>query len=143
MIEEATAATEDTLARLPRIHPAQRPHRYLARALVELGRHAEAVEYARAAYRQAWADGPPNCHHWDLRSARQLLTDIGEPIPDLPVTDPTDLKVPLEDKIRAFIAKPPIKDQHGGAGMSGQHRLATVTRRVRDSAVVRQSKRSP
>jgi tetratricopeptide (TPR) repeat protein len=102
--DEATAAVENSLARLPRIHPAQRPQRYLAQTLRELGRHTEATSHARAAYRQAWADGPPNCHHWDLRAARQLLHNMGEPVPDLPTTDPADVKIPLEHKIRTFIA---------------------------------------
>jgi tetratricopeptide (TPR) repeat protein len=101
---EAEAAVEETLIRLDRIHPAQRPYFYLALALRELGRAAEAREYARNAYRQAWADGPPHCRYWDLRDARELLDSMGEPIPDLPVTDPATVKVPLEDEIRAFIA---------------------------------------
>lgn len=103
-IGEATAAAEDSLARLSRIHPAQRPHRYLARALLELGRPAEATSHARAAYQQAWADGPPNSHHWNLLAARRLLQDIGEPVPDLPITDPADVKIPLEHEVRTFIA---------------------------------------
>ena len=111
---EATAAEEDSLARLPRIHPAQRPHRFLAQALRELGRHAEAATHARAAYRQAWADGPPNSHHWNLRAARQLLQDLGEPIPDLPTTDPADVKIPLEHEVRTFIAALEAERQNDG-----------------------------
>lgn len=59
----------------------------------------------RPAYRQAWGDGRPYCHYWQLRAARELLDSIGEPFPDLPVTDPATVKVPLEDEIRAFTAK--------------------------------------
>jgi tetratricopeptide (TPR) repeat protein len=103
--DEAAAAVEDALTRLPRIHPAQRPHLYLARALRELGRTVEAAFHAREAYRQAWADGPPNSHYWNLRDARQLLEDMGKPVPDLPTTDPATVQVPLEDEVRAFIAK--------------------------------------
>jgi tetratricopeptide (TPR) repeat protein len=102
--DEATAAVEDALARLTRLHPARRPHFYLAQALRELGRPAEAAVHARAAYRQAWADGPPNSSHWDLRDVRQLLQEMGEPIPDLPTTDPATVKIPLEVEVRTFIA---------------------------------------
>jgi len=101
---EAKAAVEDALIRLSRIHPGQRPHRYLALALRELGREDEAREHARQAYRQAWADGPPYCRYWNLRDARELLDSMGEPYPDLAVTDPATVRVPLEDEIRAFIA---------------------------------------
>ena len=101
---EAEAAVEEALTRLSRVHPAKRPYRYLALALRELGRVDEAREHARLAYRQAWADGPPNCFYWELRDARDLLDAMGEPYPDLPVTDPTTVKVPLEDEVQAFIA---------------------------------------
>ena len=103
-ISEATAAAEESLRRLPGLHPARRPHDYLARALWELGRKAEAVSHARDAYRQAWADGPPHCDHWDLRDARELLQIMGVPVPDLPTTDPATVTVPLEHEIRDFIA---------------------------------------
>jgi hypothetical protein len=59
---------------------------------------------ARERARQAWADGPPYCRYWDLRDARELLDLMNEPYPDLPVTDPATVRVPLEDEIRAFIA---------------------------------------
>jgi len=101
---DAEAVTEDTLTRLNRIHPAKRPYRYLALALRELGRTGEARENARQAYQQAWADGPPFCRYWDLRDARELLDLMGEPYPNLPVTDPAAVKVPLEDEVRAFIS---------------------------------------
>lgn len=100
---EATAAVEDALTRLPRLHPFQRPHYHLARALRELGRHAEGVAHARQAYRRAWAEGPPNYLHWDLQDARELLQEVGEPEPGLPVVDPVSVRIPLEDEIRAFI----------------------------------------
>ena len=102
---EAAAAVEESLARFPRIHRAQRPHRSLSRALWELGRRPEAASEARESYRQAWHDGPPNSDYWALRDARELLQAMGEPIPDLPVLDPATVKVPLEDKVRAYIAR--------------------------------------
>ena len=30
---------------------------------------------------------------------------MGEPVPELPTDDPASVKIPLEDEIRAFIAK--------------------------------------
>jgi len=101
---EATAAVEESLARLPGIHQARRPHYYLARALWELGSSAEAVSQAQQAYHQAWGDGPPHCDHWDLRDARELLHVMRVPVPELPVFDPAVVRAPLEDEIRAFIA---------------------------------------
>jgi hypothetical protein len=103
--QEAAAAVEDALTRLPRIQPAHRPHYHIARALRELGHHAEAGSHARLAYRQAWADGPPNSRYWDLRDVTELLHAIGEPAPELPTVDPASVKVPLENEIREFIAK--------------------------------------
>jgi len=102
---EAAAAVEESFASFPRIHPAQRPHRDLARALWELGRQPEAASQARDAYRQAWHDGPPNSDHWALREAREILQAMGGPIPDLPVLDPVTVKAPLEDEVRAFITR--------------------------------------
>jgi tetratricopeptide (TPR) repeat protein len=102
--DEAEAALEDALIRSDRIHPAQRPYRYLALALRELGQMGEARTHALNSYRQAWADGPPYCRYWDLGDARELLDSMGEPYPDLPVTDPATVRAPLEDEIRAFIA---------------------------------------
>ena len=107
---EATAAVEESLTRLQRIHPAQRPYRDLARALWELDRQPEAASYARDAYRQAWHDGPPNYDHWALRDARELLQAMDEPIPDLLTVDPTTVKVPLENEVRVFI-RPEAKNR--------------------------------
>jgi tetratricopeptide (TPR) repeat protein len=108
--EDAMVAVEDALARLPRLHPAKRPHLYLAHALRELGRFEETIQHALDAYQQAWADGPPNYHHWNLRDARQLLGELGHPLPDLPTTDYAAVRIPLEDEIRAFIA--PLEAAH-------------------------------
>ncbi len=102
--DEAAATAEEALLRLNRIDPGRRPYRYLALALRELRQTDEARTYARHAYRQAWADGPPYCHYWDLRATRELLGSIGEPIPDLRATDPATVRIPLDDEIRAFIA---------------------------------------
>ena len=100
---EASAAAEESLARFPRIHPALRNHYSLAQALWELGRRSDAAAHAREAYQQAWHDGPPNCDHWGLRDARELLLAMGEAVPDLTIIDQANLKVALESEIRAFI----------------------------------------
>ena len=111
---EATAAVEEALTRLSHLHPFARRHYYLAFALRELGRRAEAVEHARLAYQRAWAEGPPYYQHWKLREARELLDALGEPVPDLPVVDPASVTIPLEDKIRAFIAAREAEQQGSG-----------------------------
>jgi tetratricopeptide (TPR) repeat protein len=103
--DEATLAVNEALAKILRMHPARWPHYDLARALRELGRQGEAAAHAREAYRQAWADGPPNHSHWELQDARELLESMGQPLPELPTVDPATVKIPLEDEIRAFIAR--------------------------------------
>ena len=102
---EAAAAAEESVAIFPRIHPGQRPHYELALALRELGRRPEAIVHAREAYRQAWADGPPNCRYWALRDGRELMESMDEPLQDLPVVDPASVQVPLEEEVMAFIAE--------------------------------------
>ncbi|MBV1856322.1 DUF4062 domain-containing protein [Catellatospora tritici] len=110
---EAAAAIEESLLRLPRLPASSRPHHHLAQALQALGRHDEAVHHAHEAYRQAWHDGPPHHDHWALRDARELLADLGESPPDLPVTDPATVKAPLEDEVRTFIAKARVERLSG------------------------------
>jgi tetratricopeptide (TPR) repeat protein len=100
---EAAVAVEESLTRLHRIHPADQPNLYLARALWELGRITEAATQAEEAYRQAWRDGPPYCQHWDLRDARDLLRTMDRKAPDLPVVDAASVTVPQERLIRSFI----------------------------------------
>jgi len=101
--DEAAAAAEESLTRLPRIHPARFPHYYLAQALWELNRHGEATEHARKAYQLAWCDGPLSSRHWDLRDARVLIRSMGQQLPDLPAVTRDPVTVPLESKIRRFI----------------------------------------
>jgi tetratricopeptide (TPR) repeat protein len=102
---EAKLAVEEALERLPRIEEESRPHYDLARALSELGRTPEAIVHAREAHRQAWGDGPPYCHHWNLLDAEALLAGFGEPLPDLPTLDAAAHQAPLEPEIRAYIVK--------------------------------------
>jgi hypothetical protein len=100
---EADAAVEETLVRLPRLHPADRPHGLLGAALAELDRHAEARSFALDAYRQAWGDGPPHCRHWELRDAVELLDRLGVPAPALPVVKWRKARIPLEGRIQMYI----------------------------------------
>ncbi len=103
--DEATAVVEEALDRLPRLDSAIRPHYYLGRELHALGRPHEAATFARHAYKQAWGEGRPYCHHWDLIDAEALLADLGEETPDLPDADMSALRVPLEQELLALIAQ--------------------------------------
>jgi tetratricopeptide (TPR) repeat protein len=103
-VSEAGNAVEESLSRLPSLHPSRRPDYYLARALWELGRSTEAVSHAREAYERAWGDGPPHCDYWALRDTRALLQAMRVPEPQLRITDPATISVPLENAILAFIA---------------------------------------
>lgn len=114
---EATAAVEEALIRLPRIYPSKRPHYDLARAMQELGRHAEAAGHGRQAYRNAWGEGAPNYLYWDLQDARGLLDALSEPAPDLPVVDAASITIPFEHEIRALIAT--IKAERQGNSETG------------------------
>ena len=98
------------MAKLARPPSRRQPYCYLARALLELGRRQEAAAHAARAYRQAWADGPPNHFHWDVLDARHLLQDMGGPVPALPTVSPHTVKIPLEDDVRAFIRD--LQDRH-------------------------------
>jgi tetratricopeptide (TPR) repeat protein len=102
---EAEVAIELSLDRLPRLHPALRPHHAVARALATLGRGSEAAEHARTAYRQAWRDGPPYCHDQRLREASHLLEELGVAAPELPTVDAVTREVPHQPEIVAFIAE--------------------------------------
>ena len=103
--EEANEALVTALDRLPRLHLAARPHYRVAKALVALGRRDEAVEHARLAYRQAWRDGPPASDHWALRDVRELFEELAEPEPNLRITDPDTVTVPMENEVRTFIGR--------------------------------------
>ena len=109
---EATRAVEDALDRLYRIDEAVRPHHDLAAALIELGGPREAAEHARAAYRQAWGDGPPYCEHWDLARASRLLNRLDLRPPGLPTLDLSAWQAPLEAEIRLLIAR--TRERQGG-----------------------------
>jgi hypothetical protein len=101
-----------TVRRLSRIDEAVRPHHDLAAALIELGGPREAAEHARAAYRQAWGDGPPYCEHWDLARASRLLNRLDLRPPGLPTLDLSAWQAPLEAEIRLLIAR--TRERQGG-----------------------------
>jgi tetratricopeptide (TPR) repeat protein len=103
-LEEAQVALNEVLARLNRLHPMDRPHYWVAQALISLGRFPEAREHAHLAYRQAWRDGPPYCQYWDLKAAKVVVERLCEPLPELPTIAPSTVIIPLEVEVRAYIA---------------------------------------
>lgn len=102
---EAALAVDETINRLHRMHPADRPHGRLSWTLFELGRSDDAAAQALLAYQQAWGEGPPYAHHWRLRDAITLLQQLGVEPPKLLTIDAAGIGVPLERKVRAFITR--------------------------------------
>jgi tetratricopeptide (TPR) repeat protein len=102
--DEAAEAIEEVLSHFTGLHYYRRPHYYIAQALWQLNRQHEARAHARNAYEQAWADGPPYSHHWNLIDAHELLLKLKEPAPELPRASAASVTVPLESRIRPFIA---------------------------------------
>lgn len=81
-------------------------HRFLAQLWLALGDTAQAKHHALAAYKDAWADGEPYVHRYELTQTTALLQQLNVPIPNLPPYDPTkDEKLPWEDEVRAAIEK--------------------------------------
>jgi hypothetical protein len=69
-----------------------------------LGEPAEAKRYVDAAYREAWADGPPYAFYHELKRIRAAIQTLGLPEPQLPQFDPSRVQpIPNEDEIRVFI----------------------------------------
>ncbi len=119
------------LADLARVHAAQQDAaqakalitealalggRGVALAAVEvftaLGEQAEARSYVDAAYREAWADGPPYAYFHELRRIRAALQTLDMPEPQLPPFDPKKVfPVPYEAEILAFIEE--LKRERG------------------------------
>jgi tetratricopeptide (TPR) repeat protein len=82
--------------------------RHVALAAVEvytaLGEPAEAKRHVDAAYREAWADGPPYAFYHELNRIRTALQTLGLPEPQLPPFDPSRVPpVPDVAEIRTFI----------------------------------------
>ncbi|MBI5958048.1 MAG: DUF4062 domain-containing protein [Chloroflexi bacterium] len=79
-------------------------HLDAAEVYLTLSEREQAAEHALAAYREAWADGPPFSWWWDLERAKKVLSALGIDPPTLPPFDPAKVeKIPHEDEIRAFI----------------------------------------
>jgi hypothetical protein len=71
---------------------------------IALGEQAEARRHTDAAYREAWADGPPYAFAYELRRIQAALETLGMAEPHLPPFDPASVAaVPYEADIRAFI----------------------------------------
>jgi tetratricopeptide (TPR) repeat protein len=77
----------------------------LAELLHALGDREQATEHALAAYRWAWADGPPYVDRYELSRAAALLDQLGVPVPELPPYDPAGDSLPFEDEIAAAMSR--------------------------------------
>jgi tetratricopeptide (TPR) repeat protein len=69
-----------------------------------LAEPSEAKQHVDAAYREAWADGPPYAFYQELNRIRAAMKTLGMPEPQLPPFDPSCIQpLPNEAQIRAFI----------------------------------------
>ena len=62
-------------------------HRLLAQLWLALGDPGQAKHHALAAYKDAWADGEPYVHRYELTQTTKLLQQLNVPIPNLPPYD--------------------------------------------------------
>ncbi|MFM9939780.1 MAG: DUF4062 domain-containing protein [Hyphomicrobiaceae bacterium] len=86
------------------------PRSTLALLYLALGDHDKARVHALSGYRQAWGEGPPYHHNWDLEDCRKVLVAVGEPQPQLPPFDPMkvepfDFEPAVERLIEKKLAK--------------------------------------
>ncbi|MCY1013769.1 hypothetical protein OV079_51250 [Nannocystis pusilla] len=78
----------------------------LAAAHLALGERDLAGPLALAAYRKAWADGPPFAWFEELREATHLLAELGLPPPELPLFDPArSPRLECEEEIERWISE--------------------------------------
>jgi len=103
--QEAATALSDCAARAPRLHPFDRPHYFVAMAFRKIGDYRLAGEHATEAYRQAWADGPPYCHAWNLDRSARLLNALGMRPPSLLLRAREEMLIPLEADLRALLRR--------------------------------------
>lgn len=81
-------------------------HYYLGQLWQFLGEIDQARLHSVKAYEQAWADGEPYVHRYELTKATALLNELGVPTPQLPPYDPTkDEALPWEHTVHAAIEK--------------------------------------
>ena len=77
-----------------------------AEAWLILGDQQQALACALNTYRRAWGEGPPYILWYSLERSRALLKQFGEPEPDLPPFDPSQVNpIPYAAEIREAIAK--------------------------------------
>jgi hypothetical protein len=80
--------------------------RELALLWRKIGDLEQAKQYALAAYQWAWADGEPYVNRYELDKSKELLCELGVPIPELPPYDPAKhAPFPWEADVRAGIAE--------------------------------------
>ena len=73
---------------------------------LELGDDAGARRHVIPAFHGAWADGMPYVHWWELQRARAVLAALGDPEPQLPPFDPSQIKpFSFEPKLLAYLEK--------------------------------------
>jgi tetratricopeptide (TPR) repeat protein len=93
--------------------------RFAAEAWLALGDRDQARRWVKIAYPQAWADGPPYIHWYELKRCRELMSELGEPEPRLPPFDPEKVEpVPFEAEIRAAIKKLEAERPNANPGRS-------------------------
>ncbi len=96
-----------------------------------LGEQAEARRHVDAAYREAWADGPPYAYFHELQRIRAALQTLGMPEPQLPPFDPAKVPpMPYEAEIRAFIADLEREQVKGTPESDGDESPALIAERV-------------
>ncbi|MGV3618118.1 MAG: DUF4062 domain-containing protein [Fimbriimonas sp.] len=71
-----------------------------------LGEPEKAGAEARKAYQEAWNDGEPYVYRYHLDRAKEILTRLGAPMPELPPFDPNRIeRFEWEDDLVALIEK--------------------------------------
>jgi tetratricopeptide (TPR) repeat protein len=92
-------AEAERIARAPVVHDLP-----LAELWLALSEREKAEKHALAAYRFAWADGEPYTHRYETGRARDVLEQLGAPLPDLPPYDPArDAPLAWEKEVRSAI----------------------------------------
>ncbi len=96
----------DEAARIAKSPGRHSEHLGMAQLHMALGNRDEAIRHALAAYREAWCDGPPYAHHWQLCRSRDTLAALGEPEPTLAEFDARRFDPhPYEGDVRRLVAE--------------------------------------
>jgi hypothetical protein len=81
-------------------------HLALAELWEAIGDRERARQHAATAYHQAWADGEPYVHRWELDRSRELLTRLGAELPKLiSYQSGLDEDLPWEHAVEVAIRK--------------------------------------